>query len=285
MNRLRLLLIPLFLMGLLCRAENSTDSISNPLRPLSSFYALEIGSSKTLSTYLSPIRYSGTHIGLKGNWSRAMAFNPEKFIMSFDAAASLDLTHNPAQTSSMSGIDFSLGWSMLYRVRPLKDFQLGVGAGIEFDAGALYLARNSNNPVAARVSLDLTLNLRADYSLRIGKFPITFSDKLSLPSLGVFFSPEYGESYYEIYLGEHSGLAHCGWWGNHFAITNTLMAMIPICNIRLCIGYEIQCRSSYVNYINTRIVNNSFMLGISTDWINVTRNSDFAGRKVIPVYY
>ena len=266
------------------RGEEVTDETLSPLRPLSSTYAVSIGSSSDLNTYLSPLKQTGTHIGLSGTWSRATAFNPERFVMDFDVAASMDFNHNKQKTSSMSGVDLSLAWDMLYRLKPLTGLQIAGGAGLELDAGALYLPRNSNNPVAARFSLDLTLNLRADYKLPFKKFPVIISDRFSLPSLGVFFSPQYGESYYEIYLGDNSGLAHCGWWGNHFAFTNTLMAQIPVCNIRLCMGYRAQCRSSYVNHINTRLVNHSFVLGISTDWINVTRPDLRSQRSIVNVY-
>lgn len=254
----------------LCRGAEKPDSLP-PLRPLTSLYTIEVGTSRDFNTYLSPVRQSGTHFGIAATWSRAMAFDPQHFIMDFDAGFSFDLNHNRQHTSSMTGLDLALGWDMLYRLRPLPGLQVAGGAGLELDAGALYLPRNSNNPVAARLSLDLTLNLRADYTLRIGRLPVTFTERMSLPSLGVFFSPQYGQSYYEIYLGDSSGLARFGWWGNHFAITNHLSAQFTVCNIRLSVGYKAQCRSSYVSHINTRLVNHSVTLGIATDWINVTR--------------
>ncbi len=268
-------------------AGSPSDSIreSSPILPLTATYSLHAGSSRDFNTYLSPVRQTGSHFGLEATWSRAMTFDPEHFIMDFDAQFGMDFTRNRQHTSSMTGIDFSLSWDMLYRLSPLPRLQIAAGAGLEFDAGALYLPRNSNNPVAARLSLDITLNMRADYRISIGRFPIIFTDRLSLPSLGVFFSPQYGESYYEIYLGNHSGLAHCGWWGNHFALTNTFLIQIPVCSIRLCAGYRVQCRSSFVNDINTRLVNHSFVLGISTDWINVTRNRDSLPLKTISTLY
>lgn len=287
MRKIIALFLLLFISPTLSRADETTDSISvdKPLRPLTALYSVRIGAAHDLNTYLSPIRQSGTHLGIAAGWSRAMAFNPEAFIMDFDVAASFDLTRNRQSTSSMSGIDLTLAWDMMYRLRPLPQLQIAGGAGLELDAGALYLPRNSNNPVAARLSLDLTLNLRADYSLRLGRVPLIITDRFSLPSLGIFFSPQYGQSYYEIYLGDDSGLVRCGWWGNHFAVTNTLMVQIPVCNIRLCAGYEAQCRSSYVNHINTRLVNHSFLLGITTDWINVTRNRDATRQSIITAAY
>lgn len=269
----------------LCAADADTVAVSSePLRPLTSLYSLEIGAARNFNTYLSPIRQTGTHAAISGAWSRAAGFAPEKVIMEFDARLAMDFTCNRQHTSSMTGIDFALGYDMLYRIHPVHGLQLAGGAGLELDAGALYLPRNSNNPVAARFSLDLTLNLRADYSFRIGRLPVRITDRFSLPSFGVFFSPQYGESYYEIYLGNHSGLAHAGWWGNHFACANTLSAQFTVCNIRLSAGYRVECRSSYVSHINTRLVNHSFVFGIATDWVNVTRGLD-ADRRIITAVY
>lgn len=282
--RKTLCLLILALAATLCRSAEPADSLP-PLRPLTSMYAIEAGASRDFNTYLSPVRQSGTHLGVAATWSRAMGFDPRHFIMDFDAGFSFDLNHNSQHTSSMTGLDLTLGWDMLYRRRPIQGLQVAAGAGLEFDVGALYLPRNSNNPVAARLSLDLTLNLRADYRFRIGRLPVTLTERMSLPSLGVFFSPQYGQSYYEIYLGDDSGLAHLGWWGNHFAVTNHIMAQFDVCNIRLCIGYKAQCRSSYVNHINTRLVNHSVVVGIATDWINVTRGGNSLLREIITATY
>lgn len=265
-------------------AAEAADTTVSPLRPLTAFYGIEIGGARDFNTYLSPIRQTGTHAGIQASWSRATGFAPEKVIMDFDARFAMDFCRNKQHTSSMTGIDFALAWDMLYRLRPLPGLQLAGGGGIELDAGALYLPRNSNNPVAARLSLALTLNLRADYSFHLGRLPITITDRFSLPSLGVFFSPEYGESYYEIYLGDHSGLANCGWWGNHFQVSNLLLAQFTLGNIRLCAGYRVECRSSYANKINTRLVNHSFVLGIATDWLNVTRGLK-SSQPIIPAAY
>lgn len=289
--KLRLLPVLLFLACFLgagavtvTDVPSPSDSTAPPLRPLTAFYGISFGSACDFNTYLSPMRQTGSRFGLEASWSRATGFSPEKFIMDFDARLAMDFCRNRQHTSSMTGIDLTLGWDMLYRLRPLPGLQIGAGAGIEMNAGALYLPRNSNNPVAARLSLGLTLNLRADYSFRIGRLPVTLTDRLSLPSLGVFFSPEYGESYYEIYLGDHNGLVHCGWWGNHFQVSNLLLAQFNVCHIRLGVGYRAECRSSYTDHINTRLVNHNLVIGIATDWINVTRGHD-SSRPLIPAAY
>ena len=147
---------------------------------------------------------------------------------------------------------------------------LSAGPGVSLECGALYMPSNSNNPASARASIDLTLNMSLGKVVRIGRFPVRFSDTLTLPSAGIFFSPQYGESYYEIYLGNHSGLVHFGWWGNHFAFDNLLSAEFSAGPVNLRFGYRFEFRSGYVCSLNSEIVTHSFVVGIVTDALSLS---------------
>ncbi len=244
-----------------------------------------MGSAADFSTYLSPITHHGSHWALNCNVARAAAFNPQAYIMEYGAEIAMDFMQNKQHTSSMTDIDFNLHYTLQRRFHPLSALQLSAGAGLEFDAGALYLPRNSNNPVAARVSLFLTLGAQAAYSFTLGKTALRIIDSVSLPSLGAFFSPQFGESYYEIYLGNDHSNAYCGWWGNHFTLANTLKAQIRLHNTWLALGYKYQYRSSYVNQINTRLVSHSALISVSGDWLNVTRSTPSPQAKTITAIY
>lgn len=261
----RFLLIIASLCALLpCRAQE-------PERPLTSTYHLRAGHTDALSTYLSPVMHGGASFGLGGEWSRRLRCERYDLRQTYAASFGMGFLEDSHALSSMTDMSLALTWNLQRGFRPLSGLRLGLGAGIDIEGGLLYLPRNSNNPVAARVSADITLNASATYDLRVGRLPIRLIERVSLPSLGVFFSPHYGQSYYEIYLGERSGLARCGWWGNHFGIDNLVAAEVPVCGIRLRLGYALQVRSSYASGINTRITSHQCVLGISTDWLNVTR--------------
>lgn len=242
-------------------------------RPLTSTYHVSLGGMSALSTYLSPIMHSGTSAGLGGEWSRRLRCDRYNLSQSYSAAFGMGFLSDPHARSAMSDVHLALSWHIRRNLSPLPGLAVGLGAGVSAEGGLLYLPRNSNNPVAARVSVDMTLNASAVYAMRIGRLPLRLIEQVSLPSLGVFFSPHYGQSYYEIYLGERSGLARCGWWGNHFGINNLCAVEIPVCGIRLRLGYALEVRSSLASGINTRITAHQCVLGISTDWINVTRMS------------
>lgn len=269
----------------LCYANSfAEETILNISRPTTSAYSIEWGHSSILDTYLSPMKYSGHTISISGQWSKAMRQNPQKLIMTFDISLISDINKNQVRNSYLYALNFNFAWNMQYRWLPIQNLQLSAGGGASLNAGALYLRRNSNNPVSAKASVDLTLNAMAAYSFKIGRLPLRLIDQLSLPSLGLFFSPGYGQTYYEIYLGNHSGLIHCGWWGNHFRLNNLIATDIMLGSINLRIGYRLNMHISYVNNINTQIFRHSLVVGIVSDWLNISNNSSSQSVN-IPSYF
>ena len=91
-----------------------------------------------------------------------------------------------------------------------------------------------------------------------------------MPLMGAFFSPEYDELYYEIYLGNHHGLAHFGWPGNIFRWDNLVTADLQLGTSQLRVGFRSRIFSSEVNHITTRNFSYAFVLGVVSDWLSVS---------------
>ncbi|MCM1005191.1 MAG: DUF3316 domain-containing protein [Prevotella sp.] len=255
-------------------AETTVDTVAfKPNRVLSTAYSVEVGGERAFNTYLSPLRQTGWTVGIGGEWSRPMG-SSACWGQDIGVRARIGLLENPARNATMNDLQLSLSWRALRSFSPLPDLTLGLGAGALLDAGMLYLPRNSNNPVAARAYLGVTLEGNAAWSFRLWDKRFRLLESVSLPSLGIFFSPHYGQSYYEIYLGDTSGLAHCGWWGNRFAINNLFALEVPTDRVRLRLGYRLEVLNSIASDIDSRITTHSFVLGISTDWLNVTRRHE-----------
>ena len=231
-------------------------------RPVVQEYRLEVGGGTALSTYLSPLRYNGTVLGVSGQWSKASQWAPESLVMQFEANGNLRDYLNPAHTASMIGIDGMFAWGMQWRKRLPHSLQVTAGGSLDLSGGCLYLTRNGNNPVNVYASASLDLNASLSWCFTIGRLPMILADEVRLPSLGCFFSPEYGETYYEIYLGNHNGLAHCGWWGNNFGIGNMLSVKLDFGRTAMEIGYRYDYRSYYANHLVTRTALNSFVIGV-----------------------
>lgn len=236
--------------------------IKDEARPVTGIYALEFSRTSVLATYLSPLKYQGNQFSLSGSWSKALPFNPENAVMQFDGSASFCNLLNPAQTSRMVGLTGEFSWDMAWRKRLPKSFQITLGGGFDLYGGAYYLLRNSNNPVQAIANLSLMMTGSVSKHFQIGRLPILISDRVKLPSFGVFFNSEYGETYYEIYLGNQKGLAHTGWWGNNFRIDNLLSVTLDFGRTAMTMGYRFNTYTQWANNLNTKIFTHSFVIGV-----------------------
>lgn len=248
-----------------CRSVESCRELSpcNELpRPVTSVYRIEIGHTNTYSSYLSPLHYTGTSLGLSGEWTKAFQKYPDNLVMEFDGGVNFRRMLNPAKTASMIGFDGFFNWGMSWRKRLPHNFQITAGGLLDINGGVLYLPRNGNNPANALVYAGIDLAVSGSWHTTIGKLPILIEDKIKLPSLGAFFSPEYGETYYEIYLGNHKNLAHCGWWGNRFCIDNLLSVKLDFGRTAMELGYRYNLRTEWANNLSTRIHTHSFVIGV-----------------------
>lgn len=231
-------------------------------RPVRSRYSVEVGRRHAYCSYLSPLVCHGADFALNGSWRKTMPFDSD-WEMEFDGGLDFSDAKNPARNASMLFCEASFSWGMERMVTLPADFRLGVGGRLSSVAGVLYLRRNSNNPANAifRIGLDASLSLSR--RCRIGRLSITPFDQFSLPSLGAFFSPEYGETYYEIYLGNRRGLAHFGWWGNNFGLDNLFGVELNFRKHSLLLGWRCDLQTYHANNIDTQLWTHSAVVGIS----------------------
>lgn len=239
------------------------------LRPVTAAYTLGAGSSHLADTYLSPINYNGFSVSLNYDRWQAMKFNPQRWVMKLAFGVEIEHGNNRAGNAVMwyGGINGS--WTMMHRWNIVKGLTLGVGPAANLDLGCLYLERNSNNPVSAKAAITVGASGYAAYNMRIGRLPVTFTWQPSLPLIGAFFSPDYGELYYEIYLGNHNGLAHCAWWGNYFRFDNLLTADLHFGATSLRLGYKSPILSTKVNHLVSNNYTHQFVIGVSGEWLSL----------------
>ncbi len=256
----------------------SRAEVTDKPRPVTSEYRLEIGKGTALSTYLSPLKYSGQSYALSGQWSKVLPANKNHLTMTFNGGVAFQDMVNPAGTAKMLGINGRFSWGMDYRQRLPYNIQIAGGGRLGFNGGALYLTRNGNNPVSALASAGLSLDASISRHFNIGRLPILLRDEIMLPTLNAFFSPQYGETYFEIYVGNHKGLAHCGWWGNNFGLDNLLSATLDFGRTALEVGYRYSISTSRVNHLNTRIISHNFVIGVIPQGIGLKnkRNANYS---------
>ena len=160
---------------------------------------LAFGSADYLDTYLSPEKYRGFEVRFISEVKRDSRKRPVTYLLTHEGAFST--THNRSQTANELSGSYDFTYSMTYRTR-LADgkMHLYIGGMADYSLGFTYNTRNSsNNPAQGYMSLGIGPHLMLRYGLSLwGKtFPITWEARM--PFLGVMFSPNYGQSYYEIF--------------------------------------------------------------------------------------
>lgn len=283
----RILFVLLALLPMMLSAQTATAG-DEVLRPVASAYTFEVGSSHINDTYLTPLNYSGLNAAFSYERFQAMAFNPDKWLMQLRSSLSLNCDKNPARNATMWDLTVSAAWAMMrrYGIDGIRGLKVAVGGTTGVDIGAQYLARNGNNPVSAKAAWTVGVTAAAIYNFKISRLPITLRYQPTMPLTGVFFSPDYGELYYEIYLGNHKNLVHGAWWGNYFRLDNMLTADLRFASTNLRLGYHCDLFSSKVNNIVSRRTTHSFVLGVSGEWLSIPRNGRLSQTaKIVSAIY
>lgn len=281
---MRKLLLAISALIATCCARAQSDSVA-PLRPVTSAYMLEIGSASLADSYLSPITYRGWSAAFAYERMQAMKFDPERWVMQLNTRVELDRGRNHADNATQWRAEADFSWGMMRRWRVTDALTVAAGGSTGIDLGCIYNQRNSNNPASAKLAWTVNATAYAAYNMTIGRLPVTLRYQPTLPLAGIFFSPEYDELYYEIYLGNHDGLVHFAWPGNRFAMTNLVTADLHFGGTSLRVGYRGYAFSSKANNLVTNIYTHAFVIGISGEWISLSRRHSLSSdARIISAY-
>lgn len=245
------------------------EELSTTVRPVTSLFEFGYGSSHLADTYLSPLKYDGWQLSVGYRRYQAMKFNPRNWLMALNVEGRFDRVLSPKRNGVMYYGGIEASWSMLRRYAVDGKLSFGVGGSPQLDLGCFLNQRNGNNPASAKASIMLAADGFVNYALQIGHLDMMLRNELSLPVVGAFFSPAYGELYYEIWLGNHGGLAHPAWWGNYFKLRNQLNCDMMFGSTLIRVGYRFDMMTSRVNYLTTRKFAHSAVFGIGGNWLSV----------------
>lgn len=245
-------------------------------RPVTEAWMASAGSSHLADTYLTPLRYTGWHTSLAYSRMQAARFAPGRLNTMLDISLSLDSDKSPARNATMWSAMLRAEWGVARRwsLAAIPGLTLAAGATLSAEGGAIYNNHNGNNPVAAKGAVTVNVTGLAAWRARLGRLPVTLTYRPTLPLAGAFFSPDYGELYYEIYLGNHSGLVHAAWPGSYFCLDNLVSADLRLWRgTALRLGYSNRTFSSKASGIVTRHITHAFVLGIAGDFVSLPSSS------------
>ena len=227
-----------------------------------------VGSMILTDTYLSPLEYNGLSLSLFYERLNATSMFNNKMLLQQQVLLQGASTDNPISNAKTyyGNIDYHLHG--FYPILNANSFRLLGGAGTELSIGGVYNIRNSNNPAQLKTSINLNASLMAFYKWK----QLTLRWQITTPLMGAFFSPGYGQSYYEIFvLGNDSGTIHFATPSNQRGLRNYITADYPIGKVTLRAGYLRNYYRSKANNLITSISSHQFVIGLAFESLSFGR--------------
>ena len=182
---------------LLALPANSQEQTGNRQKVVTRSTTVGIGRTNILDTYLSDEHFKGTGIIFLSTIERQKTDCLWSTLMEHEANLSSCKSRNSQQ--ELEGA-YNFYWGKLYRWQ-LMDGALSLQAGglVNASLGFIYNTSNGNNPAQARAHLNIMPTGVASYHFQLFNKQMVARYELNLPLAGIQFSPNYGQSYYEIF--------------------------------------------------------------------------------------
>ncbi len=237
-----------------------------------------VGYTNMLDTYLSPEKYRGADIRFLSHTRREK--DSTIWINQLQHEGNIAFADNRSGNGGEMAGGYTFRYSLLRKWEtslwrhPLRLF---VGGTAALNAGFAYNTRNGNNPANARLSLNIEPTVGFDYPLgrprhtrgiafnpgACAHFPVILHYEASAPLMGVMFSPNYGQSYYEIFnRGNYDHNCVPTTFGSTPSFRQMLTVDFRLTHVTWRFGYLGTIEQTNVNSLKTHTYTHSLMIGI-----------------------
>ena len=227
------------------------------------------GFNSVYDSYLSPLKYTGKNAGLHFEQMKNTSLMKRKIFAQHLLNANYSWSDNNAGTASYYSGLFEYNYGLLHRFKPAEKWQVFAGMQAGGLLGFVYNTRNGNNPATGKAHVNLNLSTIANYNFRIFKQPVHLRYQLNVPVVGAMYSPQFGESYYEIGLGATDNLVHLSSLHNYLSVRNMVAAEIPFNKFTLMFSYHFSLYETRINDLDTQLITNTFYIGLSSNFFIV----------------
>lgn len=224
-----------------------------------------VGGLQLLDTYLSPEKYRGGELRYISHTQRGRdGARLYREIIHQGSFSYLDnRSGNGGEMAGVYNFQYGWHWRMLDIAFQKSVFTLAVGANIDANIGFIYNTRNSNNPAQAIAALNATPVVEASYRFSVHGHPIAVRYHVGAPLMGLMFSPNYGQSYYEIFSeGDYDHNVAPTWIGNAPSMRQMLTVDFNLLKSTVRLGYLGDYQQASVNHLKRHIYTNAFVIGI-----------------------
>ena len=254
----------LLLFALLSLTHLPLRAQSDSAKIITSSRMIGIGGTGILDTYLSAEHFKGFGMSFLATVERKRPHRRWSTLMEHEA--NLSYVHDRSNSRKELEGAYNFYWGKLYNWQLLDNrLTLQAGAVANASLGFIYNTSNSNNPAQARAHLNIMPTGIASYRFTLFNKPMMVRYEVNLPLAGVLFSPNYGQSYYEIFSRgnyDHNIVPTTFVSAPNFRQLLTLDWQVSE-KWAVRVGYLGNYQQADVNHLKSHIYTHRFVIGIT----------------------
>lgn len=227
-------------------------------------WTVGVGASNIYEEYLSPLEYRGLEARIQ--WESMRPTHLLNNSVHFQSVVNVHGSYGNSRSKSGKMYEGLFNWNLAWLYQwPLNDrWTVLAGPMLDINAGIVYNSRNSNNPAQAKIYLNADASGMVYYRFRMFNHPFRLRYQVAVPLTGLMFSPNYAESYYEMF-----GLGNAG--GHNICLTtpisqpslrHSLYLDFTWSDTNIRIGYVGDMMQCHVNNLHSHYYSHACMIGI-----------------------
>ena len=245
-----------------CGAQTDTVRVSKAPITLKRMRLIAVGHTNLLDTYLSQETFRGTEVGYvaRSEWRRKGSSVSRE--MESHALVSWAGTRGNGNSMFTAMYNVLFGWHYSWSLAGTR-VSLKAGGFMDATVGGTYNTHNTNNPAQARMAFAIDPSAGVEWNIRRGRRPLNLSYEAHMPLVGLAFTPQFGQSYYEIFSrGDYDHNIVCTLLGNAPALKQLLTLDFTLWKTTFRVGYLGDYQQANVNNLKYHSYSNSLVIGL-----------------------